>query len=367
MSPRDLYETLGVPRDSSRDEIKRAFRRLSKKYHPDVNKSPEAEERFKEINDAYEVLRDPQRRARYDRFGQVGDMGMGFGGFSDIFEDFFGFGTRARGPRVRAERGRDLRIGLTVEFETVISGAEQEIEIERLETCPRCQGSGAEPGTEPSRCPVCNGTGEERHVRQSLLGSFVSVTTCSRCGGEGEVANTPCQECRGGRRVRATRRIAVTIPAGIDDGTRIRLSGEGDTGLRGGPPGNLYVDVAVRPHAFFKRQNSDILLELPINIAQAALGDEVEVPTVDGEVTIALPSGTQTGETLRLKGLGVPHLNGRRRGDQLVTVYVVTPTELSDEQRDLLGQLGKTLGKEPIPQGERGFLDRILEAFRGSA
>jgi molecular chaperone DnaJ len=365
---RDYYEILGISRSASQDDIKRAYRRLAREYHPDVNKSPDAEARFKEINEAYQVLCDPQRRANYDRFGRAdvsgfGDMDFGFGGLGDIFEDFFGFGVRPRGPQARAQRGSDLRYDLTLEFEEAAFGCEKEIEVSRLDTCPRCNGTGAEPGTEPIRCPECQGTGQVRHVRQSLFGSFVTMTTCPRCHGEGEVVITSCQECRGNRRVRVTKKLEVTIPAGVDSGLRLRLDEEGEAGLWGGSPGDLYLHLSVKKHRYFKRQNSDILLELPINIAQAALGDEVEVPTLEGTTTLAIPAGTQTGETFRLKKKGIPHLRGDGRGDQLVTVYVVTPTNLTEEQRDLLKRLSKSLGKEVIPQSEKGFLDRIREAL----
>ena len=363
---RDYYEILGLPRGASESEIKRAYRHLARQYHPDVNKSPDAEARFKKINEAYQVLNDPQKRANYDRFGRadVGGFGdMGFGGLSDIFGDFFGFGMRPRGPQSRAQRGSDLRYDLTLEFEEAAFGCEKEIELFRLDTCPRCNGTGAEPGTEPIRCPECKGTGEVRHVRQSFFGSFVNVTTCPRCHGEGEVVVTSCQECRGNKRVRVTKKLEVTIPAGVDSGVRLRLDGEGEAGLWGGPPGNLYVHLSVKKHRYFKRQNSDILLALPINIAQAALGDEVEVPTLEGTTTLAIPAGTQTGETFRLKKKGIPNLRGDGRGDQLVTVYVVTPTNLTEEQGELLKRLSKSLGKEVLPQSEKGFLDRIKDAL----
>lgn len=365
---RDFYEILGVPRNASQTEIKRTYRRLARQYHPDVNKSPDAEARFKEINEAYQALNDSQKRANYDRFGRAdvggfGNMDFGFGGLSDIFQDFFGFGMRPRGPRTRAQRGSDLRYDLRLEFEEAVFGCEKEIEVSRLDTCPRCNGTGAEPGTEPMRCPDCSGTGEVRHVRQSLFGSFVSMTTCPRCRGEGEVVVTSCGECRGNRRVRVTKTIEVTIPAGVDSGLRLRLDGEGEAGLWGGPPGNLYVHLSVKKHRYFKRQDSNILLELPINIAQAALGDEVEVPTLEGRITLTIPAGTQTGETFRLKNRGIPHLRGDGRGDQLVAVYVVIPTNLTEKQQELLKRLSKSLGKEVIPQSEKGFLDKMRDAL----
>jgi molecular chaperone DnaJ len=369
-SKRDYYEVLGVGRAASPDEIKRAYRRLARQYHPDVSQEPNAETRFKEINEAYEVLSDQQKRTAYDRFGHAGAQGFGgfegFGGFRDpfeIFEELFGasFGmggrTRAhRGPR----RGADLRYDLEIQFEEAVFGAEKEIEVPRQQTCPPCHGSGAEPGTSPIRCPDCNGTGEVR--RQT--GFFVNIVACPRCRGEGEVVTTPCNQCRGRKRVVETRHLSLKIPAGVDDGTQIRLAGEGEEGISGGPPGNLYVVLRVKPHRFFRRMDHNIHLELAINIAQAALGDEVEVPTVDGAMEkMTVPAGIQTGETIRMRGKGVPHLRRDGRGDQLVTIQVLTPTNLDESQRELLSELGKTLDREVVPQRERSFFDRVREAL----
>ena len=367
---RDYYDVLGVPRNASQEEIKRAYRRLARQYHPDVNKSPDAEAKFKEINEAYQVLSDREKRAMYDRFGTVeapGFEGFGFRDPFEIFEEVFGFdfGFGPRAARRRApQRGADLRYDLTISFKEAAFGCEKELEIPRWETCPTCRGSGAEPGTTPVRCPQCNGTGQVRRAQQSIFGSFVQVTTCNRCDGTGEVITTPCHECRGRKQVQRIRTIAVEIPAGVDDGTRIRLSGEGEPGLYGGPPGNLYVVLHVQPHKYFKRQGNNILLELDINVAQAALGDEVRVPTLDGEETLIIPAGTQTGDTFRLKGKGVPYLRRNGRGDQLVTVYVVTPTHLTEEQRELFKELAKTLGREVIPQSEKGLFERLKDAFK---
>ncbi len=370
MSPkRDYYEILGVSRNASKDEIKRAYRRLARKYHPDINKSPEAEERFKEINEAYEVLSDPEKRATYDRYGHAGPPGVGFEGWGfrdpfEIFEEVFGFGFGPRrGARYAPQRGSDLRYNLTISFEEAVFGCEKEIEIPRMETCPVCHGTGAKPGTTPIRCPQCNGTGEVRHARQSIFGSFVTVTICPRCRGEGEIITTPCHECRGQGWVKRVRKIVVEIPAGVDNGSQIRLVGQGEPGRYGGPPGDLYVVISVERHRYFRRQDNNILLELPINIAQAALGDEVEVPTLDGVVKLSIPPGTQTGKTFRLRGKGVPYLHGDGRGDQLVTVYVVTPTNLNEHQKKLLRELAKTLGREVIPQKEKGLFDRIKDVF----
>ncbi len=370
---RDYYEILGVSRNASQDDIKKAYRRLALQYHPDRNKEPGAEERFKEINEAYEVLSDEDKRSAYDRFGHaaVGGQPGGFsdfgdlGGFSDIFEEFFsGFGMRGgaatrRGPR----RGEDLRYDLTLTFEEAVFGCEKEIELTRLETCPVCHGSGAEPGTSPVRCPQCNGTGEVRRVQQSILGSFVNVTTCPRCQGTGEVVHSPCHECRGAKQVHVPRRISVRIPPGVDTGTQIRLSGEGETGLHGGPRGNLYVVLTVQPHRYFKRRGDDIIVEVAINVAQAALGDEIEVPTLEGPEKIAIPAGTQTGRIFRLRGRGIPHLRYDGRGDQLVVIQVAVPTQLTAEQRRLFQELAKTLGREVIPQQDKSFFDRLKEVL----
>lgn len=371
-SKRDYYEVLGVSREASADELKRAYRRLARQYHPDINKDAGAEEQFKEINEAYEILSDQDKRARYDRFGHAGVQnggagGAGFGGFGfgidDIFESFFGTSRAETASRRRPRRGQDLRYDLRISFTEAVFGCEKEVEVARHETCPVCNGSGAKPGTSPIRCRECEGTGEVRHVQRSIFGSFVNVTTCPRCGGSGEEITSPCPECQGRKTVVRTRRLSVRIPAGVDDGTRIRLTGEGELGGLGGPAGNLYVFVSVEPHEFFVRQDNDIILDLTINMAQAALGDQVGVPTLDGDEELVIAAGTQTGDILRLKGRGVPYLRRSGRGDQLVVITVATPTKLSDRQRELFQELGKTLGREIIAQREKGFLDRVKETF----
>ncbi len=378
MSKRDYYEVLGVAKGASKDEIKKSYRRLARQYHPDVSKETEAESKFKEINEAYEVLADEQKRAAYDRFGHagVGTGAGGFGGFSDfggfrdpfeIFEEVFGglggFGRTRRQTGRAPRRGADLRYEMTLEFEEAVFGMEQEIEVPRQETCNTCGGNGIEPGTSPIRCPECNGTGEIR--RQA--GFFINIGTCARCQGRGEIITNPCKECRGQGRVTKKRRLAVKVPAGVDNGTQIRLSGEGESGTFGGPPGNLYVVIRVKPHAYFRRADDTIHLELAVNITQAALGDEVTVPTLDGDDMVTIPPGIQTGDNIRLRGKGVPRL--RRdgttggRGDQVITIQVRTPTNLTKEQRDLLLELGKTLDREVVPQREKSFFDRIRDAF----
>lgn len=369
---RDYYEILGVDRKASAEEVKRAYRRLAKQYHPDVYKGTDGDHHFKEINEAHEVLSDADKRAAYDRFGHAGvtgapgagGPGAGFPDITDIFTEFFGggFGNFGRGAQRGPVRGADLRYNLTIEFEEAVLGIEKEIEVTREESCLRCSGSGAEPGTSPIRCPTCNGSGEVRQRQQTILGTFVNATTCPRCRGEGEIVTSPCQQCNGERIVAASRRLRVKIPPGVDDGTRIRLANEGASGLRGGPSGNLYVFLSVKPHKLFRRQDNDILLELPINIAQAVLGAEMDVPTLDGPKSVRVPPGAQPGKVLRLKGLGVPHLRGSGRGDMLITVAVRIPTQLTDEQRRLFEELAESLGGAHDKQ-DGGFFERMKDAL----
>ena len=366
---RDYYEVLGVDRSASEEEMKKAFRRLAFQYHPDHNRNHDAEERFKEINEAYEVLSDAEKRAAYDRFGHIGTQEFGrgfegfggFGGFGDIFETFFGGTTSTR--RHTAQRGADLRHSVNISFEEAIFGCEKELEISRTELCALCGSSGCEPGSQKATCPVCNGQGEIRRIQQSIFGRFVNIAACERCQGEGFVVTTPCSHCRGTGRERRARTIALKIPAGVDNGSQIRLSGEGDAGFHGGGPGNLYVSLSVRPHALFRREGEDILCDIPINFAQAALGVEVEVPTVDGPATLKVPAGTQPGKVFRLRGKGVPHLRGSGRGDHLVNVHVVTPQSINEKQRKLFEELGATLGGTVLPSEEKSFFDKIKEAF----
>ncbi|WP_416210017.1 molecular chaperone DnaJ [Anaerolinea sp.] len=368
---RDYYEVLGVPRTATPEEIKSAFRNLARQYHPDVNKSPDAEEKFKEINEAYAVLSDAEKRAAYDRYGHAGLNGMGgmpdFStiDLSDIFEELFGFGMgmgSRRASRNAPRRGADLNTTLTLTFEEAVFGCEKEVEFTRDEICSSCRGSGAEPGTRPQRCVTCGGRGEVRQVRQTILGSMVQVITCPTCNGSGEVIDSPCRTCRGRGLERKTVRKAVAIPAGIDSGQQIRLAGEGQPGVNGGPNGNLYIEIQVKPHAYFRRKQDDILLKLNINIAQATLGAEVEVPTIDGKTTLSIPPGTQPGKVFTLKGKGVPHLRSNGRGDQLVIINVEVPTRLTQEQRRLFEQLAQTLGSEVKPQ-EKNFFERLRDFF----
>jgi molecular chaperone DnaJ len=364
---RDYYDVLEVDRSASSDELRRAYRRLAKKYHPDVSQENGAEERFKEINEAYAVLSNEEQRSAYDRYGHAGLKGIPTDfGFGDIFEEFFGFTTGARRSRRTPRRGADLRYDLNLAFDQAVFGVEQEIEFSRLETCSTCSGSGAEPGTSPVRCDTCRGSGEVRQVRQTILGSMVNVGTCPACGGRGEVVSTPCHTCRGRGLERRTVRRSVPIPAGVGDGTQIRLAGEGEPGTIGGPNGHLYIVIHVQPHKFFRRHNDDILLDLSINMAQAALGGRVTVPTVDGESEISIPPGTQPGKVITLKGKGVPHLQRNGRGDEHVVLSVEIPQHLTPEQRELLEKLGESLGTKPEPQ-ERGFLDRVRDLLGGLA
>ena len=377
MAKRDYYEVLGVSRDASESELKKAFRDLARKYHPDVNNAPDAEEKFKEINEAYGVLSDADKRAAYDRFGHQGVRGpnggpgfetVDFSDFADIFGDMFGFGGfggRSRAAsRTAPRRGADLQYQVVISFQEAVFGTEKEIEVTKDERCDTCGGDGAKPGTSPQTCPECQGRGEVRQTRQTLLGSMVQVTTCPVCGGRGKIIKDHCSTCGGRGRVRKTRRKKVSIPAGVDDGTRIRLAGEGQPGENNGPSGDLYLLVRVRPHKYFRRRDDDILLDLNVNVAQATLGAEVKVPTVDGDVKLKIPAGTQPGKIIRMRGKGVPHLRRDSRGDQLVIVNVTIPKNLKQEERELFEELADMMDSKVLPQ-ERGFLDRLKNVLGG--
>lgn len=367
---RDYYEVLGLQRSANADEVKSAFRKLAKQYHPDVNKETGADEKFKEVNEAYAVLSDEQKRAAYDRFGHAGVNGgagapdfSGFGGVEDIFDAFFGGGLGGtRGNRRAPRRGQDLRYDLTLTFEEAIAGVEKEIEITRHEACETCRGSGAEPGTQPTRCATCKGTGEVRQVRQTFLGSMVNVGTCPACRGTGEVIASPCKTCSGRGMERKTRRRTVPIPAGVNNGTQIRVTGEGEPGLNGGPQGNLYIVINVLAHKFFRRREDDIFLEVAVSMAQAALGGEVQVITPYGPDKLKLPGGTQSGTIFTLRGKGAPRPQRGGKGDMYVIVNVTTPSHLSREQKKLFEEEKKAQGAEAKPL-ENGLLDRLRDAL----
>ncbi len=346
---RDYYEVLGIDRDATDEVIKKAFRKLAFKYHPDHNHEDGAEGKFKEVNEAYEVLSDADKRAAYDRFGHGGAEsffgrgfeGFNFGGFGDIFDAFFGRATTA--TRQAPQPGTDLHYGITITLEEAALGSEKEINISRTENCSLCQGTGSKPGSQLSRCPNCNGTGQVRRTQQSIFGRFTNITTCPRCHGEGRIITEPCPQCRGTGKEKRQRSRLVKIPAGVEDGSQIRIRGEGNAGTRGGPSGNVYITVSVEEHELFTRDGDNILYELPIDFAQAALGTEVEVPTLDGEVKLKIPAGSQTGKVFWLKNKGIPHLHRSGCGDQLVTLLVVTPESLTEKQRQLFQELANSL------------------------
>jgi molecular chaperone DnaJ len=347
---RDYYEVLGVPRDASSEDIKKAFRKLAFQYHPDKNSEDGAAEKFKEINEAYEVLSDTNKRSAYDQYGHNGPesvFGKGFegfdmGGFGDIFEAFFGGTSTA--SRQSPRHGSDIRSRISVSFEEAALGTEKEIEISRTEVCATCRGTRSKSGTQPGRCPECNGTGQIRRVQRSIFGQFVNAATCPQCRGEGTLISEPCPDCKGSGFQKHRRNIAVTVPAGIDNSNMIRITGEGDAGYKGGSAGNLYVEISVAKHKFFTREGDNVIYELPVNFAKAALGTEVDVPTLHGESKLKIPAGSQTGKVFRIKDKGIQRLHGMGRGDQLVVLRVVTPESLTKEQRKLFEELSKSLG-----------------------
>ena len=373
---RDYYEVLGLEKSASEDEIKRAYRKLAKKYHPDMNPGDkEAEAKFKEVGEAYEILSDPEKKSRYDQFGFAGvdpnynpggGYGSGFGGFGgfsgggfdfgSIFNDFFGGGGGSR--RNAPMQGENIVAETELTFEEAAFGCERDITIGRVETCSECGGSGSAKGSSPETCPDCKGSGQVR-VNQTFMGmTMQSTTTCKRCGGRGVIIRTPCQTCKGKGKVRRNKHVHVTIPAGIDNGQSVRVRGEGNTGMNGGPNGDLLVAVHVKPHALFQREGANVLCEIPITFAQAALGSEIEVPTLDGKVRYMVPEGTQTGTTFRLKGKGIPYVGYKTRGDQYVTVNIETPTRLTPEQKELLKKFAASLDEEGHPK-RKGFFDKL--------
>jgi molecular chaperone DnaJ len=373
---KDYYEILGVSRNASEAEIKKAYRRLARKYHPDVNKhDPNAESKFKEINEAYEVLKDPEKRRQYDLFGRVdGSPFPGFGDFGsfadfespfeDIFSMFFG-DWKGKRRRTKAERGSDLRIDLTVTFEEAVFGTEKYVEIARHGLCEKCKGSGLSPGTQPQTCPNCNGTGEVRISRETFFGSFIQTSTCYTCRGTGQIIATPCPDCQGQGRKPISERLKVTIPAGVNDGAQLKYKGRGEAGLYGGPAGDLFVRVHVQPHQVFERRGDDIYCQFPITFPQAALGAEVQVPTLDGFEKVKIPAGTQTNTQFKIKGKGVPRLYGKGRGDLIIEVIVEVPRKLTTKQRELLKRYAQAMGEE-VKNGSGGILGRLKDTWSAS-
>jgi molecular chaperone DnaJ len=378
MPTKDFYEVLGVTRTASADDIKRAYRTLARKHHPDVaeNKA-EAEHRFKEINEAYEVLSDPQKRAQYDRYGTVpnGGMGGGFGdfgfaqgfgggGFGDIFDIFFGDRMGAQQTQARRSgpaRGSDLRYDLEITLEEAFNGTTREIQFNHLAQCETCSGTGAAPGSLVVPCDRCAGSGVQRMVRQTPLGQFVTQSTCSKCGGEGQVIQQPCVSCNGRGRREVERRLTVKVPAGVDDGSRIRIGGNGEAGIRGGPPGDLYVYLSIAAHPLFRRDGLDTYVDVPISFPQAALGSEVSVPSLEGELALNMGAGTQNGTTFRMRGHGMPAVRGSHRGDHVVTVHIAVPTKINKRQRELLEEYARQGGDRV---DERSFFDKVKDAFK---
>ena len=370
---RDYYDVLGLSRNASEEDIKKAFRKLALEFHPDRNRSDGAEGRFKEVNEAYQVLSDSKKRADYDRFGHAavgGNGGRGFdgydnfSGFGDIFDAFFGsgFGAQTRARPNAPRQGGDLQTSIVIEFEEAVFGVEKEIEIERIDVCSRCQGTRGEPGSQTVTCGNCKGAGQVRRSQQGFFGQFVQVTTCGVCRGEGSTITNPCARCRGMGRERRKRKLAVRVPGGIDDGTQIRLSLEGEAGLNGGRPGDLYVVVRVRGHDRFERDGTDIHYSLPLDITQATLGAKVKVPTLEGAEELSIPAGTQPGDRFILKNKGVPHLRHNQRGSQIITAEIRVPTSLTDEQRKMFETLAESMGKDDTNDG-KGIFEKIKDAL----
>lgn len=375
MNNTEYYDRLGVSKDASQDEIKRAYRKMSKKYHPDINKEPGAEEKYKEVQEAYETLSDDQKRAAYDQYGPDGanagfggqggfggfDGGAGFGGFEDIFSSFFGGGA-ARNPNA-PRQGDDLQYRVNLSFEEAVFGAEKEVHYNREATCKTCSGSGAKPGTSPVTCGRCHGQGVINVDTQTPLGVMRRQVTCDVCHGIGQEIKDPCQTCHGTGHEKQSHKVSVKIPAGVETGQQIRLAGQGEAGFNGGPYGDLFVIINVNPSDKFTRDGSTIYYTLNISFVQAALGDTVEVPTVHGNVEMTIPAGTQTGKTFRLKGKGAPRLRGGSQGDQHVTVKIVTPTKLNDAQKEALLAFAKASGDEKIAPQKKGFFNKVKDAL----
>lgn len=369
---RDYYEVLGVSRGASEDEIKKAYKKMARKYHPDLNPGDKtAEEKFKEVNEAYEVLSDADKKARYDQYGHAGvDPNFGAGGFGgrfdgsfdfgdlgDIFGSFFGggFGGGRRTNPNAPQRGESIRMSIAISFEEAAFGCEKAVTVERYETCDTCHGNGCAPGTSPEVCPDCHGTGTVQVRRQTPMGVFATSSPCPKCGGKGRIIHQPCKDCRGSGMVRKKKTIQASIPAGIDNGQTISIRGQGNAGKNGGPAGDLLITITVRPHELFRREGTSVLCEAPITFTQAVLGAELEIPTIDGKVKYTLPEGTQSGTTFRLKGKGIPSINGRGRGDQYVTVYIETPKNLNKEQKEALKKFAETMGESNYEEQKKFF------------
>ena len=367
---RDYYEVLGISKGASEDEIKKAYKKMARKYHPDLNPdNKEAEEKFKEVNEAYEVLSDPDKKARYDQYGHAGvdpnfgaggagfDGNFDFGDLGDIFGSFFGggFGGGRRTNPNAPQRGESIRMSLAISFEEAAFGCEKAVTVDRMEQCGVCHGSGCAAGTTPEVCPDCHGTGTVQVRRQTPMGVFATSSPCTRCGGKGRIIHQPCKDCHGTGSVRKRKTIQATIPAGIDNGQTISIRGQGHAGVNGGPAGDLLITITVRPHELFRREGTSVLCEAPITFAQAVLGAELEIPTIDGKVKYDLPEGTQSGTTFRLKGKGIPSINGRGRGDQYVTVYIETPRNLNKEQKDALKKFAETMGDNNYEERRKFF------------
>jgi molecular chaperone DnaJ len=367
---RDYYEVLGVSRDASGEQIKKAFRKLAFQYHPDYNSGSDAEDKFKEISEAYQVLSDNEKRAYYDRYGRMSDAnwqtgfeGFDFGGLGDIFDAFFG-GATSTGTRRTPRKGADLKTEISLTFEEAVFGADKEINIWRVETCSVCHGVGASPGTQPAKCMECNGSGQVRRVSQSIFGRFVQVVACPRCNGEGAVIHEYCPQCKGDGRQKVKRKVTVTIPPGVSEEHPMRLKGEGSAGIYGGGPGDVYMTFMVKPHELFVRDGNDIFCELHINFAEAALGTTIEIPTLYGDVALKIPAGTQDGKVFNLKGKGVQRIDGRGKGNQLVGIRVVTPQSLDRDQKKLFEMLAESLpGAKISGDMHKGKTDRRRYSF----
>ncbi|MFB4166523.1 molecular chaperone DnaJ [Virgibacillus sp. JSM 102003] len=373
MSKRDYYEVLGIDKSASKDEIKKAYRKLARKYHPDVNSEEDSAEKFKEAKEAYEVLSNEQKRQQYDQFGHAGAQGQGFGGFGggaqdfggfgDIFDMFFGGGGRRRDPNA-PQQGADLQYSMILEFEEAIFGKETDVSIPKEEECDTCDGSGAKPGTKTKTCSHCEGSGQLNTEQNTPFGRVVNRRVCHHCNGTGKIIPEKCNTCGGTGKVRKQNKIHISIPAGIDEGQQIRVSGKGEAGVNGGPPGDLYVVIQVKSHEFFEREGDHIFCELPVTFVQAALGDEIEVPTVHGNVMLKITAGTQTGKVFRLKGKGAPNVRGTGHGDQHVQVRVITPNKLTDRQKELLREFNDISGNEATDEQESSFFQRFKNAFK---